>query len=112
MRWLLGERWSIPPQRSQESHLMPFTVRQIDPKGKFCHELRMEALQMVIPQETIERILTEQHAHATRERKLTMTLVVWVVIVMHLYARVAIGGLLAKIGHGLRLIWPAVPPVL
>jgi Insertion element 4 transposase N-terminal/Transposase DDE domain len=91
---------------------MPFTVREIDPNGKFCHELRMEALQTVIPQETIERILTEQHAHATRERKLTMTLVIWVVIAMHLYARVAIGGLLAKIGHGLRLIWPGVPAAL
>jgi Insertion element 4 transposase N-terminal/Transposase DDE domain len=91
---------------------MSFTVRQIDPNGKFCQELRMEALQTVIPQETIERILTEQHAHAPRERKLTMTLVIWVVIVMHLYARVAIGGLLAKIGHGLRLIWPGVPAAL
>src|ERR1700694_5998667 len=91
---------------------MPFTVRQIDPKGKFCHEMRMEALQTVIPQETIERILTEQRAHAPRERKLTMTLVIWVVIVMHLYARVAIGDLLAKIGHGLRLIWPGGAPAL
>jgi hypothetical protein len=91
---------------------MSFTVREIDPKSKFCHELRMEALQAVIPQETIQRILTEQHAQAARERKLTMTVVVWVVIVMHLYARVAIGDLLAKIGHGLRFLWPTEPAAL
>lgn len=91
---------------------MPFSVREIDPERKFCHELRMEALQTVIPQETIRRVLTEAPLPATRERKLTLTVVVWVVIVMHLYPRVAIGDLLAKIGHGLRLIWPAVPPAL
>jgi hypothetical protein len=91
---------------------MPFSVREIDPERKFCHELRMEALQTVIPQETIQRVLTEAPVPPTRERKLTLTVVVWVVIVMHLYSRVAIGDLLAKIGHGLRLIWPGVPAAL
>src|SRR5882672_10545899 len=91
---------------------MPFSVREIDPGRKLCHELRMEALQTVIPQETIQRVLTAEHAQATRVRKLTMTVVVWVVIGMHLYARVAIGDLLAKMTHGLRLIWPEEPAAL
>lgn len=91
---------------------MPFTVREIDPESKFCHELRMEVLQTVIPQETIERVLREQRAQAARTRKLTMPVVVWTVIAMHLYAHVAIGDLLAKLGHGLRLIWPTEPATL
>lgn len=91
---------------------MPFTVREIDAERKFCQELRMEALQSAIPRETIHRVLTDFHAHAARERKLNMVVVVWAIIAMHLYARVAIGDLLEKIGHGLRLIWPTLPEAL
>lgn len=85
---------------------MPLRVRDIAVESKFCHELKMEALQRVIPRETIEAVLTQHAAHALRVRKLTMVVVVWVVLAMHLYPRVAIGGLLAKLGHGLRLLWP------
>lgn len=91
---------------------MAFSVREIHPQRKFCHELRLEALQEVIPQETIHRLLTQHQAHALRERKLTMILVVWVVIAMHLYPRVPIGALLERLGHGLRLIWPGEPEAL
>jgi hypothetical protein len=91
---------------------MRFTVREIDAERKFCQQLRMDALQAAIPRETIQRVLTREHAHACRERKLNMGVVVWVIIAMHLYAHVAIGQLLAKIGHGLRLIWPGCPEAL
>lgn len=85
---------------------MPLRVRDIDVERKFCHELKLEALQGVIPRETIHAVLSEYGAHATRVRKLTMGVVVWVVLAMHLYPRVAIPDLLAKLGRGLRVAWP------
>jgi hypothetical protein len=75
-------------------------------ESKFCQELKLEALQGVIPRETIHAVLCAYGAHAARVRKLTMVVVVWVVLAMHLYPRVAIPALLAKLGRGLRLAWP------
>lgn len=85
---------------------MPLRVRDIDVERKFCQELKMEALQRVIPRETIDAVLTQYDAQAARVRKLSMLVVVWVVLAMHLYPRVSIPALLAKLGHGLRLLWP------
>jgi hypothetical protein len=85
---------------------MPLRVRDLDVERKFCQELKLEALQRVIPRETVHAVLSQHHAHAARVRKLTMGVVVWIVLAMHLYPRVAIPDLLAKLGHGLRLLWP------
>jgi hypothetical protein len=85
---------------------MPFRLRDLAPECKFSRTLTLEAIHRAIPRETIHDVLTEHGAHATRERKLTMEVVVWVVIALHLYTHLSIGDILEKIAHGLCLIWP------
>src|SRR5262249_49376685 len=55
---------------------------------------------------TVEAVLRQQGAVVLRQRTLSMPVVAWVVIAMHLYAHVALGDLLAQLAHGLRFIWP------
>jgi transposase IS4-like protein/DDE family transposase len=85
---------------------MPFRVRDLDAERNFCQQLSMAAWERVLPKATVERVLSQHHALASRQRKLSMTVVVWVVVAMHLYTHVSIGALLAELAHGLRLIWP------
>jgi hypothetical protein len=85
---------------------MPFSVRQIDAERKFCDQLTMEALAHALPPDTLHAVLHEHGAVAVRHRKLSMPVVVWVIIAMHLFAHLAIGDLLAKLAHSLRFIGP------
>jgi len=66
----------------------------------------MEALDRAIPRATITAVLREVDAEAVRERKLTMTAVVLVLIAMNLYTHLPIGAVLRTLGRGLRFIWP------
>lgn len=73
---------------------------------KFGSALTVEALHCAIPPTTIRAVLDAANAHEQRERKLTMTAVVWVVIAMHLYSHLALDAVLGKLAKGLRYIWP------
>jgi hypothetical protein len=81
-------------------------IRSLDPQCKFIRALTLEALAPVLSTATIHTVLGEHRVLAPRTRKLTMEAVVWWVIAMHLYPRLSLGGVLAKIAHGLRLLWP------
>jgi hypothetical protein len=83
-----------------------FTIREIDAECKFSSALTVEALSRAIPPETITRVLEQEAAREERERKLTMPVVVWLVIGLHLYTTLSQGAVLAKLARGLRLIWP------
>ena len=85
---------------------MGFSIRTIDDGGKFSTALTVEALGRAIPVEAIRAVLAEEGAAERRERRLTMALVVWLVIALHLYPHVSIGGVLRKLAQGLRLVWP------
>ncbi len=85
---------------------MGFSIRQINAERKFCQELTMDALQGAIPTHIIDAVLTSHMAHATRERKLTMTVVVWILIAMNRYTSLAIAHVIRKIAQGLRFLWP------
>lgn len=85
---------------------MGYTIRELQAERKFCQELRVDALSHAITHEDIERVLTAHAAHATRERKLTMTSVVWVLIAMNLYTQLSIAHVIRKVAQGLRLLWP------
>jgi len=87
---------------------MGFRVRQIEAECKFCDQLTMEALADALPADTLHAVLQQYGGVALRHRKLSMPVVVWVIIAMHLFTHLAIGDLLPKLAHGLRLIWPAV----
>jgi Insertion element 4 transposase N-terminal/Transposase DDE domain len=88
---------------------MAFRVRELDAERKFCDQLTMAALQQVLPMASVEAVLHQHGALTPRHRKLSLAVVTWVVIAMHLYTHVAIGDLLAQLAHGLRFIWPVLP---
>ena len=85
---------------------MGFTIREIDAECKFSSALTVEALARAIPPNTVRRVLEREAATEERERKLTMVVVVWLIIGLHLYTTLSQGAVLAKLARGLRLIWP------
>jgi hypothetical protein len=85
---------------------MGFKIREIDTECKFSSALTVEALSRAIPPETITRVLAHHAAFEERERKLTMPVVVWLIIALHLYTTLSIGAVLTKLARGLRFIWP------
>jgi hypothetical protein len=85
---------------------MGFTIREIEAECKFSRTLTVEALSQAIPPDTITRVIEQEGVGEGRVRKLTMALVIWLVIGLHLYPTVSIGGVLRKLARGLRLIWP------
>lgn len=85
---------------------MGFRIREIDAECKFSSTLTVEALSRAIPQAAITRVLHHQAALEERERKLTMPMIVWLIIALHLYTTLSISAVLAKLTRGLRFIWP------
>jgi len=85
---------------------MGFTIREIEAECKFSSALSVEALSRAIPPEAIARVLQQEARLEERERKLTMAVVVWLVIALHLYTTLSIGAVLRKLARGLRFIWP------
>src|SRR6266508_4053455 len=84
---------------------MGFTIREMDTECKFSSALTVEALDRAIPQTAIQQVLKREGATTTRERKLTLVLTVWLVIALHLYPTVSIGGVLRKLARGVRFLW-------
>jgi hypothetical protein len=84
---------------------MGFRIRQIEAECKFSSALSVQALSQAIPAEAIAHVLQQQACLEERERKLSMTVVVWLVIALHLYTTLSIGAVLRKLARGLRFIW-------
>lgn len=85
---------------------MGFKIREIETECKFSSALTVEALSRAIPPEAITQVIAQERVGESRVRRLTMVLVVWLVIALHLYPTVAIGGVLRKLARGLRFVWP------
>lgn len=85
---------------------MGYNIRQIAAERKFCDEVSLEALSKVVPIATIQLVLNQFQANHQRHRKLTMITIVWLLIALQLYPRLAIGRVLQKLTRGLRFIWP------
>ena len=85
---------------------MGFKIREMNTEGKFSQALTVEALSRAIPPDIIRQVVQQTVAGQTRERKLTMPLVVWLVIALHIYTTLPISAVLAKLARGLRLLWP------
>lgn len=85
---------------------MGYSVREMTNERKFSSHLTLEALHRAIPPAAITRVLDVANAHEQRERKLTMTAVVWWVIALHLFSHLALDAVFAKLAQGLRFVWP------
>lgn len=85
---------------------MGFMIREIDTDCTFSSALTVDALSQALPPEAITRVIAQEGVGELRQRRLTMVLVVWLVIALHLYPTVSIGGVLRKLARGVRFIWP------
>jgi hypothetical protein len=85
---------------------MGFKIREMNAECKFSQALTVEALSRAIPPDTIRDVLQQTTAGQIRERKLTLPVVVWLVIALHLYTSLPISAVLAKLARGLRFLWP------
>jgi hypothetical protein len=83
---------------------MGFKIREMSIEGKFSQALTVEALSQAIPPDTIRQVVQQTATGATRERKLTMPVVVWLVIALHLYTTLPISAVLVKLARRLRLL--------
>ena len=93
---------------------MQHTTQDVSPLDRTCARrltsrhwaLLLDALARAIPQSAIHHALARHGLAAHADRKLTLRLTVWLVIALHLYPTVSIGGVLRKLARGLRFIWP------
>lgn len=85
---------------------MGYRLRDLDAERKFSSTLSLEAIATVVTQDTINAVLQQHHAVEIRERRLCMSMVVWVLIAMNIYSNLSIAHVLRKVSQGLRFIWP------
>jgi hypothetical protein len=85
---------------------MGFKIREMNTEGKFSRALTVDALNRAIPQEAIRRAVQQTTGGKVRERKLSLPVVVWLVIALHVYTTLSISAVLAKLARGLRFLWP------
>jgi len=85
---------------------MGYRIREVTAEDNFSRALSLEALGRAIPHSTITAVLGEADAEAARERKLTMTAVVLVLLAMSLYTHLSIEAVWHKLARGLRFVWP------
>lgn len=91
---------------------MGYRIREVTAEDNFSRALSLEALDRAIPHTTITAVLSEADAAAARERKLTMTAVVLVLLAMNLYTHLSIEAVWHKLARGLRFVWPGPEIVL
>lgn len=85
---------------------MGYRLREIETENKFCRELHVEAIQRVIPAVTIQAVLEKENSQSCRERKLNLLVTVMIILGLHLYPLLSMGGVVEKMARGLRFIWP------
>src|SRR5947209_10939619 len=75
---------------------MPFRITQLPSDDKLCRTLSWPILEQFYPRQRIEQLTESICGPATRVRKLTLVLVVWVLICWHLYVRHSLGAVFLK----------------
>ena len=85
---------------------MSYSLRQIAPESKFCHDLHLDVFNQIIPVSVISEVLSRCDAWEKRERDLNMVAVISVIIAMGLLPSLSIPHVLQKMAQGLRYVWP------
>src|SRR5436305_1899407 len=92
---------------------MPFRITHVQSSDKLCHRLSWPLLEEFYPRERIEALVETFCGKATRARKLTLVLVVWVLIGWNLYLRHSLGAVFLKLSSVERWLGeqePEAPP--
>ncbi len=76
---------------------MPFTITQQPGSDKLCKVFSLPVLERIYPREMIADLIETFHPKPTRARKLTMTLVVYVLICWSLFLNSTLGGVYADL---------------
>jgi hypothetical protein len=85
---------------------MSYSVRQIAPESKLCHECSLESLAQVISQQEILEVLYQQRAFEQREKRLNMMSTIITLMAMSLYAEQSMPEVLETVMHAARQMWP------
>ena len=85
---------------------MGFSLRTIADSIKFPEVVRLDALEQVVPQATVEAVVADLGVKEQRMRKLPAVVTLWLCIAMGLFTNTALEQVLKKMVKGLRYIWP------
>src|SRR5437879_4433713 len=75
--------------------LMPFKIIQLPNQDKLCKTFSLPILERIYDRQTIEELISAFHQKPTRARKLTMTIVVYVLICWTLFLGSTLGAVYA-----------------
>lgn len=76
---------------------MPFTITQLPDHDKLCKTFCLPILEAFYDRKTIEELITSFHHQPTRARKLTMTIVIYVLICWSLFLGLTLGAVYAEL---------------
>ena len=94
------------PYVRERGHLVGFMVRTWAPGAKFTDAVALEALESVVPAALIRAAAAGAAVPTVRRRKLPADLTLLLCLAMSLWPQQALGVVLARLVHGLRLFWP------
>ena len=76
---------------------MPFTIAQFPSQDKLCKTFSLPVLERIYPRAMVDELIETFHSKPTRARKLTLTLVVYVLICWSLFLNTTLGGVYADL---------------
>lgn len=85
---------------------MRYRLRDMETARKFSSSLTVEAFDHAVPHAALTMALHAEGVHEQRERKLTLSAVMLLLITMNLYPHLSLGAVWRKLVQGLRFIWP------
>lgn len=85
---------------------MSYSLRQIAPDDKFCHDLYLDVFDQIIAPALIAEVLDECGAWEKREQKLNMVSTLAFLIAMDLFPTLSQAHVFQAIAQGLRYVWP------
>ena len=76
---------------------MPFKIMQLPSQDKLCQTFSLPTLERMYDRQTIEELISAFHQKPTRARKLTMTIVIYVLICWSLFVGSTLGAVYAEL---------------
>jgi hypothetical protein len=89
---------------------LSYMIRQIEADAKVSEQVRMEALEQVVPYAEVQAVIAAHGLQRQRKRKLSAEMGLLLGIAMHLFRGCSLGQVLWKLMKGVRLLWPEVQP--
>ena len=85
---------------------MGYMIRHIETNAKMTDEVRLEALEAAVPNDTLQAVVQAHGLQRQRKRKLSAEMGLLLSIAMNLYSHLSLGQVMYKLVQGLRYVWP------